>query len=128
MPLFVLVMMCLGVFAPGEVIAEAFEDRSSAQQAGYTAAALVANVVPATAVTAAPRCLLGYIPCKFSLAAFSLLAAGEHLLFSGGADLQQTRAVLHRGFGGDWALTGAHMTGEAEARLLPDPPPPAPAP
>jgi hypothetical protein len=76
---------------------------------GYTVLAGL-NVVPIVRPGGA-RCLPGYIVCKFSFAAFSLLAAGEQLLFSGGTDLDQTRA-LYRGFGGDWVLTGAHAAGD----------------
>jgi hypothetical protein len=99
----------------------AWEDRPQGQRVGYTILAGVENVVPIASAFAAPRCLPGYIPCKFTFAFFSLLAAGEQLAFSGGADLEQTRAILYRGFGGDWYLTGAHAAGDETPDVLPDP-------
>jgi hypothetical protein len=38
--------------------------------------------------------------------------------------MTQTRGILHRGFAGDWYLTGRHTSRETEAQVLPDPPPP----
>jgi hypothetical protein len=100
-----------------------WDDRSAGQRAGYTTLAVVENIVPVTSALAAPRCLPGYFACKFSFAAISLLVAGEQLVFSGGTDLDQTRAILHRGFGGDWILTGAHAAGDVTPDPLPDPGP-----
>ena len=101
----------------------AFEDRPTWQRAGYWVLAAVENVVPITSALAAPRCLPGYIACKISFAFFSVVAAGEQVFFSGEADLGQTRAILHRGFGGDWFLTGAHAAGDVTPDVLPDPGP-----
>jgi hypothetical protein len=97
-----------------------WEDRSTGERVGYTILAGVENVVPITSALAAPRCLPGYVVCKLFFAGFSALAAGEQLLFSGGADLDQTRALANRGFGGDWYLTGAHAAGDVTPDVLPD--------
>jgi hypothetical protein len=105
-------------------IAGTFAERSAGARALYTAGAVVANVVPVVSATVAPQCLPGYILCKLWLAGFSLVAAGEQLAFSGGADTEQTRAILYRGFGGDWVLTGAHVAGDAKAMPWPQPAPP----
>jgi len=121
----------LTLFASGRADAVAYEDRSEMERAGYTAVALVYNVIPITAavrwpstpVAIAPRCLPGYLLCKFSFAAVSLIAAGEQLVMSGGSDLAQTRAILHRGFAGDWFITGRHVAEDREADVFPDPGP-----
>ena len=55
----------------------------------------------------------------------SVLAAVDQLAFSGGANLDQTRAILHRGFAGDWVITPRHVAREATPEPLPEPPPPA---
>lgn len=115
----------------GHAHAVAYEDRSGVQRAGYTAVAVVYNVIPITAavrwpstpVAIAPRCLPGYLLCKFSFAAVSVIAAGEQLVMSGGSDLAQTRAILHRGFAGDWLITGRHVAEDREADVFPDPGP-----
>jgi hypothetical protein len=57
-------------------------------------------------------------------ATVSLIAAADQLALSGGGDLAQTRAILHRGFAGDWYLTAKHTSGDVTAQPLPDPPPP----
>ena len=103
----------------------AYEDRSAAKRALYTSIAMVANVVPVVSTLYAPRCLPGYIVCKATFAAMSVIAAGDQLFFSGGGDLDQTRGILHRGFAGDWYLTGRHVSGDVTPQPLPDPPPPA---
>ena len=41
------------------------------------------------------------------------LVSPEQLVFSGGANTDQARAILYRGFNGDWVLTGAHVAGDA---------------
>src|SRR5206468_3365528 len=92
----------------------------------YTGVAVVANVTPFVATLYAPRCLPGYVVCKLTYAGLSLAAAADQLVLSGGGDLAQTRAILHRGFAGDWYLTGRHVAGEVEAEPLPEPPAPAP--
>ena len=109
--------------APAAHAQAAFGDRPAWQRAGYTALAGVENVVPITSAFAAPRCLPGYILCKASFAGVSLIAAAEYVILSGGADMGQTRAILHRGFAGDWYLTGAHAAGDATPDVLPDPGP-----
>jgi len=101
-----------------------WEERSTAERVWYTAGAVVANLTPLSALYA-PRCLPGYLLCKLSFAGISLLAAADQLAFSGGADLAQTRAILHRGFAGDWILMPRHVAREATLEPLPDPPPPA---
>ena len=117
-------MLALGILVAVAVPARAeWEDRPGWQRAGFTTLAVIENVVPVASAFAAPRCLPGYIACKFSLAFVSLVVAGEQLVFSGGADLDQTRAILHRGFGGDWVLTGAHAAGDVTPDVLPDPGP-----
>jgi len=92
----------------------------------YTGVAVVANVTPLVATLYAPRCLPGYVVCKLTYAGLSLAAAADQLVLSGGGDLAQTRAILHRGFAGDWYLTGRHVAGEVEPEPLPEPPAPAP--
>jgi hypothetical protein len=63
--------------------------------------------------------------CKALFAGASVVLAGGQIVLSGGGDLAQTRAILYRGFAGDWFLTWRHTAGEREPRPLPDPPPPA---
>jgi hypothetical protein len=45
------------------------------------------------------------------------------LLTSGGSDLAQNRAILHRGFAGDWVVTGRQAAGDEPIEVLPDPAP-----
>ena len=99
------------------------EQRSAVERVWYTAGAVVANLTPLSALYA-PRCLPGYLLCKLSFAGASVLAAADQLVFSGGGDLAQTRAILYRGFAGDWVLTPRHVAGEARPEPLPEPPPP----
>src|SRR5207244_13107667 len=100
-----------------------WEQRSAVERVWYTAGAVVANLTPVSALYA-PRCLPGYLLCKLSFAGASVLAAADQLVFSGGADLAQTRAILYRGFAGDWVLTPRPVAGEAKPEPLPEPPPP----
>ena len=100
------------------------EERPTAARVWYTVGAVVANLTPLSALYA-PRCLPGYILCKLSFAGVSVLAAVDQLAFSGGANLDQTRAILHRGFAGDWVITPRHVAREATPEPLPEPPPPA---
>jgi hypothetical protein len=102
-----------------------YDDRPPLQRAGYTAAAVVVNVVPFASAVVAPTCLPGYILCKLSFAGGSVIAAGWQLVLSGGSDVDQTRAILARGFGGDWIVTPRQVAGEAQVEPLPEPPPPA---
>jgi len=101
-------------------------ERSTADRALYTVAAVAGNVLPVIPAFAAPTCLPGYLFCKAAFAAGSLIAAGEHLVMSGGGDLEQTKALLYRGFRGDWILRGAHLAGDERVAVLPDPPTTAP--
>lgn len=117
------VLVIVGVLGIASSARADFEDRSAGERAGYTALAVVENVVPGFSVMAAPRCLPGYILCKAWFAGFSVVAAAEHVILSGGADMAQTQAILHRGFGGDWILTGRHAAGDATPDVLPDPGP-----
>src|SRR5207245_1785979 len=71
-----------------------WEERSAVERVWYTAGAVVANLTPVSALYA-PRCLPGYLLCKLSFAGASVLAAADQLVFSGGGDLAQTRAILY---------------------------------
>ena len=117
------VLVILGVVGLVSSARADFEDRSAGERAGYTALAVVENVVPGFSTMASPRCLPGYILCKAWFAGFSLVAATEHVILSGGGDMEQTRAILHRGFAGDWIVTGRHAAGDATPDVLPDPGP-----
>jgi hypothetical protein len=112
---------------PSREASAAFDDLPPSKRAGYTALAVVENTVPITSALVAPRCLQGYVLCKLTFAGLALLTAGEQLLMSGGADLGQTRTILHRGFAGDWIVTPRHAAGDLQPQVLPDPPPAAPA-
>ena len=98
--------------------------RSFGSQALLTGVAVIANVTPGVSTFYAPRCLPGYIFCKAIFAAVSVIAAGDQLALSGGGDMAQTRAILHRGFGGDWLITPRHIAREVSPEPLPEPPPP----
>ena len=102
-----------------------YEARSPAARAAYTAAAVVANLVPGISAAVVPRCLPGYIVCKVFFAGTSGVTALAQLILSGGGDLAQTRALLQSGFGGDWYLTGRHVAGDVTADVYPAAPPPA---
>ena len=111
---------------PGAARAAGYDQQSPAKRALYTGVAVVANVTPFVSALYAPTCLPGYVVCKLSFAGLSLAAAADQLVLSGGGDLAQTRAILHRGFAGDWYLTGRHVAGDAEPQPLPEPAAPAP--
>lgn len=100
------------------------EERPVAARAFYTGMAVVANVVPVVATFYTPRCLPGYVFCKAMFAGISLVAATGQLALSGSGDLGQTRAILHRGFAGDWILTPRHTSHEVTPDVFPEPPPP----
>jgi hypothetical protein len=117
------VLLIVGVVGFVSSAHAAYEDRPAWQRAGYTVLAGIENIVPIASALAAPRCLPGYILCKLWFAGFSVVAASEHLLLSGGGDMPQTRAILHRGFAGDWILTGRHAAGDETPDVLPDPGP-----
>lgn len=108
---------------PASAKAVSWEERSAGARAMYTAAAMIANVLPIASAFVSPRCLPGYILCKLSFAGLSVVAAGESLVMSGGADKQEPATLIDRGFSGDWFLTGRHVAGDATA----DPFPPAEA-
>ena len=116
-------MVLVATLAASAPAAADMPQRSAAARVWYTVGAVVANVTPLSAVYA-PRCLPGYVLCKLSFAGISVLAAADQLAFSGGADLAQTRAILYRGFAGDWIITPRHVAGEATLEPLPEPPPP----
>jgi hypothetical protein len=116
---FTLVLMHAGLVSAGS-----YEEGSTASRALHTELATVANAVPVASAFYAPKCLPGYFLCKLSFAAVSVVAAADQLIFSGGGDLAQTRAILYRGFAGDWLLDGRHTAGDLEAHPLPDPPAP----
>jgi hypothetical protein len=102
-----------------------FEELSGGRRARYTAEAAAVNALPVASAVMEPKCLQGYILCKLTFAAFSVIAAGESLVLSGGGDLAQPKAVLYRGFSGDWVVTPRDIAGETKPDLLPEPPPPA---
>jgi hypothetical protein len=114
-----------GCLAHSEVLAaEPYEQRSAGARALYTSVAVAANILPVLSAVYAPQCLPGYIACKLGFAGMSLLAAGDQLLLSGGSDPEQARAIVNRGFSGDWVLTGKHIAGDATPQPLPEAPPP----
>ena len=102
-----------------------YADASPAKRALYNTLAVAANVIPGLSAIYAPRCLPGYIVCKVAFAGLSLGVAADQWLMSGAQDVDQTRAILYRGFAGDWYLTGRHVAGDLTPQPLPDPPPPA---
>jgi uncharacterized protein YraI len=101
-----------------------WEERSGLSRAAYTAAAVAVNVIPGVSALVAPVCLPGYILCKVTFAIGSVFAAGEQLFFSGGGDTEQTRAILYRGWEGDWYVTGRDVAGDTQPDPFPKPPPP----
>jgi len=119
----------LGLALLGALPADAvpYDEQPAGMRALYTGVAVVANVTPFVSALYAPPCLPGYIVCKLAYAGLSIVAAADQLVLSGAGDLEQTRAILQRGFGGDWYLTARHVAGDVEPRPLPDPPAPASA-
>ena len=101
-----------------------FEDRSTRAKALATAGAVAANTLPVVPTYVEPRCLLPYVLCKFVFAVGAVTAAGESLVMSGGSDLDQPHALLHRGLGGDWFVTPKDMLGQTKPDLLPEMAPP----
>ena len=122
-PRFRLASAGLLMVAAAQPAAGAWEERSAISRGLYTTAAMVANVTPIVSAMVAKECLPGYLVCKVSFAFVSGIAAVEQLVVSGGADREQTRAILYRGFAGDWFLTGRHVTGDAHPEPWPQPPP-----
>ena len=108
----------------GSVGAEPYEQRPALLRALYTGIAAVANVTPIVSAIFAPRCLPGYVVCKITFAASSLVAAADQLALSSGSDMGQTRAILYRGFAGDWYLTGEHIAADLQPDPLPEAAPP----
>ena len=104
--------------------AQRYERSSAPKRALYTGTAMVANAVPVVSAVFAPQCLPGYVVCKATFAFVSLVVATGQLALSGGGDMAQTRGILHRGFAGDWYLTGKHIAGDSTPQPLPEPPPP----
>jgi hypothetical protein len=102
-----------------------FEELSGGKRALYTARAVVANTVPGASAATEPRCIQGYILCKLTFALFSTIVAGETLALGGGGDMAQPKAILYRGWSGDWVVTPRDIAGETKPELLPEPPPPA---
>jgi hypothetical protein len=116
-----------GVFAAAAMLyagvataATPYEELPPATRALFNGVAVLANIVPVVSVLYAPQCLPGYVVCKIAFAGASLIAAADQLILSGGADRTQTRAILHRGFGGDWFLNGRHIAGDAQPQPLPE--------
>ena len=105
--------------------AGSYEDLSARRRALYTAGAAAANVAPVASTIVEPKCLQGYILCKATFAAFSVIAAAESLVMSGGSDLEQPRSILTRGFSGDWVATPQDVAGTTKVEVLPDAAPPA---
>ena len=117
-------LLAISLALPRGAAAASYDERPASSRALYTGIAVVANVVPVVSTLYAPRCLLGYVFCKFTFAAMSVIAATDQLALSGGGDMAQTKGILHRGFAGDWYLTGRHTSREVTPEVLPEPPPP----
>src|SRR5262245_25939167 len=123
-----LTVTLLLAFAMGRgtvVQAVPFEELSAGRRALYTARAVAANTLPGASSLVEPKCLAPYIMCKFVFAAFSVVAAGESMVMSGGRDIPQAKAVLDRGFSGDWYVTPRAVAGETKVDVLPQAAPPA---
>jgi len=106
-------------------VAGPYDQEPASKRALNTGIAVAANVVPVVSTVYEPKCLPGYVVCKGVYAFMSVVAATAQLVLSGGGDLEQTRAILYRGFRGDWYLTGRHVSGELNAEPLPEAPPPS---
>src|SRR5579884_4137948 len=65
----------------------------------------------------------GLRPLQGGIRALNTAAAELHLLMSGFGDMAQTRAILYRGWAGDWYLTGRDVAGDHVPQPYPDPPP-----
>jgi len=115
----------LGALPPEANAGTPWDEKSGLARAGYTAAAVLVNILPGVSALVAPVCLPGYLVCKATFAIGSVFAAGEQLFMSGGADTDQTRAILYRGWEGDWYVTGRDIAGETHPDPFPKPPPPA---
>lgn len=102
---------------------DTYDQASGGMRALYTTGAVVANILPITSAFVAPKCLPGYVVCKIGFAGASVIAAAGQLVLSGGSDLAQTRAIVTRGFSGDWYLTGRHVAGDVTPQPYPEAPP-----
>ena len=102
-----------------------YEELSGGRRARDIAGAVAVNALPVASAVVEPKCLQGYILCKLTFAAFSVIVAGETLVLGGGSDLAQPKAVLYRGFSGDWVVTPQDIAGDTRPDVLPEPPPPA---
>src|SRR5262245_1325226 len=80
--------------------------RPASQSVVSEAAAVTADFLPVACAVVAPKALPGYMLCKTSFAAMSVHGAYAQFFITGGSDMKQTSASLHRGFAGDWFLTG----------------------
>ena len=116
-----------GVFSSSAEGAGSYDDRSTAERVLFSSVAVLANVVPVLPALWAKPCLPGYVFCKASFAFASVLFAGEQVLFSSGGDMAQVNTILRRGFGGDWFLTGRHISGDSKPVAWGDSAPPADA-
>jgi hypothetical protein len=116
-------LITVAVWAPRGAHAASYEDSSTGKKIHYTAAAVAANTLPLAGSLVEPKCLPGYFFCKATFAFGSLLFAGENLVMSGGADPGQSRAILYRGFSGDWWVTPRDIAGDTQPQVLPEPPP-----
>ncbi len=113
--------------APLAARGESFEELSAGRRSYYTARAVAANVVPGVSATIEPKCIQGYILCKASFAIFSVAAALESVVLSGGSDMEQPRGILAKGFTGDWVVTPRDVAKETKPELLPTVASPSPA-
>ena len=95
------------------------------RRALQTAGAVAANTVPGASAFVEPKCIQGYILCKAMFAVFSVAAAAESVLMSGGRDHDQPRGILTKGFTGDWVVTRSDVAGTTNVELLPEVAPPA---
>jgi len=118
------IAVLLGSLAAAPAASASYADASGPRRALYTTIAVAANVLPGLSALYAPTCLPGYVVCKISFSGVSLMAAAGQWLLSGAQDVEQTRGILHRGFAGDWYLTGRHVAGDLAPQPLPEPPPP----
>jgi hypothetical protein len=118
-------LITVAVWAPVGARAASYEDSSTGKKVLYTAKAVAANALPVAGSLVEPKCLPGYFFCKLTFAFGSLLFAGENLAMSGGADIDQSRAILYRGFSGDWWVTPRDIAGDRQPQILPAPPPPS---
>lgn len=120
------VVVLVGVLGSNASARVAYEEQSAATRVLLNIAAGVANVTPIVPMIWADKCLPGYVFCKLTFAAVSVLAAGEQVLFSGAGDMKQATSLLRRGFGGDWFMTGRHINGDVAPAVWTDTARPAP--